>query len=294
MFDGSGQLLIDGIADGSRIALVAVGFSLIYGVTKTLHLAHGSIITLGSYLIWWFTATFSWPLAVAVLMSGVAVAVAGVGNEVLIYRRLRARKSSGLIIVVAALGVGIVLQNLLGVVFGFNTKAIRESTIGDASEGIRTLGVVVPITDLLSVAVCLALFGCLVAYLRWSKVGRQVRAVQSNPDLARVVGVDTPRVYAYTFALGSLVSLPAAFFIGLNSGLSTTIGFEAMLLGFVVAFAGGIGSLAGTMVASFGIGIVQSLSLQVIDSSWQATFTFGLLLILIILRPQGLFGRADS
>lgn len=292
MFDGSGQLLVDGIADGSRIALVAVGFSLIYGVTKTLHLAHGAIITLGAYLLWWCTATLSMPLALAIIVAGVVVAVAGVANEVLVYQRLRRRDGSSLIMVVAALGVGIVLQNLLGVAFGFDTKSIRESTIGNAEEGARFLGVVVPVTDILSVVVCLALFGALVAYLRWSKPGRQVRAVQSNPALARVVGVKTPRVYAWTFALGSLVSLPAAFFIGLNSGLNTTIGFEAMLLGFVVAFAGGIGSLSGTLVASFGIGIVQSLGLLVIDSSWQPTFTFGLLLVLIIVRPQGLFGRA--
>ena len=292
MFGDSGQLLVDGIAEGSRIALVAVGFSLIYGVTKTLHLAHGAILTLGAYLLWWCTASLSIPLALAIVIAGVAVAAAGMANEVLIYRRVRASNEGGLILVVAALGTGIVLQNLLGVAFGFDTKSVRESTIGQAAEGLRFLGVVVPVTDVISVTVSLALFAVLIAYLRWSKVGRQVRAVQTNPALARVVGVNTPRVYAYTFALGSVVSLPAAFFIGLNSGLSTTIGFDAMLLGFVVAFAGGIGSLTGTLLASFGVGIVQGLSLLVIDSNWQSTFTFGLLLILIIVRPQGLLGKA--
>jgi branched-chain amino acid transport system permease protein len=290
----TGQLFIDGISVGSRIALVAVGFSLIYGVTKTLHLAHGAVITLGAYLLWWLTASVSLPLALALVLAGAAMAVVGGLHERLLYRPLRSPNGANLMIVVGSLGMGILLQNLLGVVFGYDTKSIRESTIGEASGGVRMGDVVLPMTDLVSIVVALVLFGALIAYLRWSRRGRQVRAVQANPALARVVGVDTRKVYVFTFALGSVVSVPAALFIGLNSGLSTTIGFDALLLGFVVAFAGGVGSLAGTVIASFGIGVVQSMSLLVISSNWQQTATFAVLLLVVILRPQGILGKAEA
>jgi branched-chain amino acid transport system permease protein len=115
--------------------------------------------------------------------------------------------------------------------------------------------------------------------------------VQDNPQLARVVGIRTPRVYAMTFTIGSLVSMPAAFFVGLSGGLNTTIGFDAMLLALIVAFAGGIGSLLGTLLASFGVGILQTLSLLVVDSRWEATVTFTLLLLLVTVRPHGLLGK---
>lgn len=291
MINEASQLLVDGISEGARIALVAVGFSLIYGVTRTLHLAHGAVITLGGYLLWWCTAELSIPFPLAIVIAAAAVSAAGMAHEKFLYRRIRKPGGTNLIIVVAALGAAILVQNLIGVAFGYDTKSIREATIGQATEGVEIGSVVVPTTDIVTVVVAAALFASLIAYLRYTKGGRQIRAVQTNPALARVVGVSTPRVYLLTFALGSLISLPAAFFIGLNSGLATTIGFDAMLLGFVVAFAGGIGSLFGTLVASMGVGIIQSLSLLAIDSSWQSAFTFGLLLLVVILRPQGLFGR---
>jgi branched-subunit amino acid ABC-type transport system permease component len=126
-----------------------------------------------------------------------------------------------------------------------------------------------------------------------TRQGKKLRAVQDNPQLARVVGIGVPGVYALTFAVGSLVSMPAAFFIGLSGGLNTTIGFDAMLLALIVVFAGGIGSLLGTLLASFAVGLVQTLSLLVVDSRWEATVTFALLLLLVTIRPHGLFGKAS-
>ena len=286
------QLLVDGLVQGSRIALVAVGFSLIYGVTRTLHLAHGAIITLAAYLVWWMTANVGSGLLLAFLVAALVVMLLGVAHEVFLYRRIRVRSAGGFTVVVASLGTGIVIQNLAGVLFGFDTKDMRSATVGQAMAGLPLGPVVLPLTDLITLAVTLILFALLGLLLMQTRSGKQLRAVQDNPQLARVIGIRTPRVYALTFAIGSLVSMPAAFFIGLSGGLSTTIGFEAMLLGLIVVFAGGIGSLLGTLLASFGVGVLQTMSLLVVDSRWEATLTFALLLLLITLRPRGLFGKA--
>ena len=287
------QLLADGLVQGSRIALVAVGFSLIYGVTRTLHLAHGAIITTAAYVVWWMTAQLSAGLTLAFLVAAVVVILLGVGHDMFLYRRIRAATTGGFTIVVASLGTGIIIQNLVGILFGFDTKDVRTATVGQAIAGLRLGPVVMPVTDLITVAVTLVLFSLLGLLLLRTRIGKQLRAVQDNPQLARVVGIRTPRVYAMTFAIGSLVSMPAAFFIGLSGGLNTTIGFDAMLLALIVVFAGGIGSLLGTLLASFGVGMLQTMSLLVVDSRWEATVTFALLLLLVTVRPRGLLGKAS-
>ena len=287
------QLLADGLVQGSRIALVAVGFSLIYGVTRTLHLAHGAIITTAAYVVWWMTAQLSAGLTLAFLVAAVVVVLLGVGHDMFLYRRIRAATTGGFTIVVASLGTGIIIQNLVGILFGFDTKDVRTATVGQAIAGLRLGPVVMPVTDLITVAVTLVLFSLLGLLLLRTRIGKQLRAVQDNPQLARVVGIRTPRVYAMTFAIGSLVSMPAAFFIGLSGGLNTTIGFDAMLLALIVVFAGGIGSLLGTLLASFGVGMLQTMSLLVVDSRWEATVTFALLLLLVTVRPRGLLGKAS-
>jgi branched-chain amino acid transport system permease protein len=285
------QLLVEGLAEGGRIALVAVGFSLIYSVTRTLHLAHGAILTVAAYLVWWVTAKLGGGLAGGFAVAAIAVVLLGVAHNDLLYRRIREANPGGFMIVVASLATGIIIQNLVGIVFGFDTKDVRTATIGQATAGLRFGPVVLPATDLITLAVTLAVFAALGWLLMRTRTGKQLRAVQDNPQLARVVGIRTPRVYAVTFAIGSLVSMPAAFFIGLNGGLNTTIGFDAMLLALIVVFAGGIGSLMGTLLASFAVGVLQTMSLLVIDSGWQDTVTFSLLLLLVTLRPRGLLGK---
>lgn len=287
------QLLVDGLVQGSRIALVAAGFSLIYGVTRTLHLAHGAIITLAAYLVWWMTAKLGSGMVLAFLSAGVIVILLGAAHDIFLYRRIRAATSGGFTVVVASLGTGIVIQNLAGILFGFDTKDVRAATVGQASAGLKLGPVVLPVTDLITLVVTLVLFALLGFLLLRTRTGKQLRAVQDNPQLARVVGISAPRVYALTFAIGSLVSMPAAFFIGLSGGLNTTIGFDALLLALIVVFAGGIGSLLGTLLASFAVGILQTMSLLVVDSRWEATVTFALLLLLITVRPRGLLGKTS-
>ena len=287
------QLLVDGLVQGGRIALVAVGFSLIYGVTRTLHLAHGAIITLAAYLVWWMTAKLGSGLVLAVFAASLVVIVLGVAHEVYLYRYIRSMTSGGFTVVVASLGTGIVIQNLAGVLFGFDTKDMRAATVGQATTGLRLGPVVVPIIDLMSLGITIVLFAILGWLLMYTRHGQKLRAVQDNPQLARVVGISTPAVYAMTFAIGSLVSMPAAFFIGLSGGLNTTIGFDAMLLALIVVFAGGIGSLLGTLLASIAVGLLQTMSLLVVDSRWEATVTFAVLLLLVTLRPRGLFGKVS-
>lgn len=286
------QLLVDGLVHGSRIALVAVGFSLIYGVSRTLHIAHGAVITAAAYLVWWATAELGVGMGLAFALAAAVVALLGIAHEVLLYRPIRRASPGSFTIVIASLGAGIIIQNLAGMGFGFDTKDLRASTIGQATVGLRLGPVVMPMIDLITLAVTLTLFAALGWLLTRTRIGWQLRAVQDNPQLARVIGVRTPRIYAITFGLGSVISMPAAFFIGLSGGLSTTIGFDAMLLALIVVFAGGIGSLLGTLVASFAVGILQTMSLLLVDSRWEATVTFSVLLLLVTLRPHGLFGKS--
>lgn len=287
------QLAVNGLAQGSQIALVATGFALIFAVTRTLHLAHGAIITLAAYLVWWLAATAGLPLVVAITVATLVASAVAAGHEALLYRPLRARSRSPLIIVVASLGSGIALQNIVAMALGYDTKNIRAVTVGSAQAGLSFGDVVVAPADLVGILIAVVLVLALEGFLRYTPLGRQIRAVQDNAQLADVMWLNASRVYTHTFIVGTAVSIPAAIFIGMNSGLYMTIGFDAMLLAFVIVFAGGIGSIFGAWVTAILVGLIQNLSLLVIDARWQSAVTFALLLAIVTVRPQGLFGKAD-
>lgn len=285
------QLLINGIAAGMQIGLVAVGFALIFGVTKTIHLSHGAIITLAGYMLWICMGVFHMPLLLGFVISGIIAGIVGVAMESAIYEPIRKRTIKPFIIVVASLGAGLILENMLGLLFGYNMIDIRSVTIGSVKTGINFFGVSIAVTEILIILVTVILLLLLEVLLKFTKIGRAIRCVMDNPDLAKVLGINSKKIYLLTFFIGTFVSTPAAFFISLNSGLTTTLGFEAMLIAFIAAFVGGIGSLSGAFLGGLIIGIVQNLGLLVIDSQWQSTLSFVLLFIIVLIRPRGLFGK---
>ncbi|WP_284035603.1 branched-chain amino acid ABC transporter permease [Neobacillus sp. 114] len=285
------QLLVNGIALGTQIGLVSVGFALIFGVTKTMHLSHGAIITLSGYFLYVCTGVLGLPLILAFLISGLVGGAAGLANELIIYEPIRKRPFKPFIIVVASLGTGIILENTLGLIFGRSVINIRESTIGSASNGIDLFGASIAATDILTILITIVMLVLLESSLRFTKLGRAIRCVMDNPSLAKVLGINSRKIYLLTFFIGSFVSAPAAFFISLNSGLYTTVGFEAMLIAFIAAFVGGIGSLNGAFLGGLIIGIVQNLGLLVIDSQWKLTLAFFVLFIIVLIKPTGLFGN---
>ena len=196
------QLLVNGLIAGSIYALVALGFGLIYSTTRFFHFAHGAVYAAGAYLAYacWLLGL---SLYAAIPVAVIGAAILGAVIEVGIYRPLRRKNASSLILLLASLGLFIVIQNFISLIFGDDTKTIRS---GAVTEGLPIFGArITPIQVTIIIVSGLLLLLCWV-FMKKTKMGKAMRAVANDPELARVVGIETDQVILFTFALGSALS----------------------------------------------------------------------------------------
>jgi branched-chain amino acid transport system permease protein len=223
------------------------------------------------------------------LVAGLAVSVVlSVGIEVGLYRPLRNRGVSRLRVFVAAFGLLIVLQNLILVVFGSETRPV---VIPHLPSALHFGSIVVGTVSAIQFAAAVLMLLAVEATLRWSQLGRSLRGVASNPDTAALIGIDPKRTFVKAYAFGSVLLVPAAFLNSATTGLDPGIGMTLMLTTLIAVIVGGIGSVGGAAIGAWAIGLLQSLSQLVLPLVWQDVVAFGLLLIFILFRPSGLFGR---
>jgi branched-chain amino acid transport system permease protein len=279
------QLLVNGLVNGSHYALLGLSFGLIFGTTRITHFAYGPLYALSAYACWWAAAKLGLPLAAAVAVGIAAGALAGVLSYVLLYRPFERAGSPPLVILIASLGLFILLENAIGIVFGTDTKVVPAPP--------ATLFLVGPAV---LTSVQLAQVGALVViglglwlYLSRARFGRAVLAQTDNPEMATIVGIDTPRVSVLVFALGSAIAAVPACLILVKDGATAHMGFAAVFMGFVAVVVGGIGSLRGAVAGGYALGLVESLGLWKIPSEWQSTIAFVVLFMVLLFRPQGLF-----
>jgi branched-chain amino acid transport system permease protein len=281
------QLVVNGLINGSHYALLGVGFGLIFATTRITHFAYGPLFTLAAYACWWAAARAGLPLAAAAAFGVAAAAAAGVLSYWLLYRPFERRGSPNLVILIASLGLFILLENLIGIVFGTDTKVI------DVPAPVFLLGDVVFTGLQAAQVVAFLVVGALLAlFLRFSEYGKAVLAMTDNAEMARIIGIDTVRVSLLVFALGSAVAAVPAILILMKDGATPYMGFIAVFMGFVAVVVGGIGSLRGAVVGGFALGMVENIGMWKIPTEWQSTIAFVVLFLVLLLKPQGLFGRA--
>jgi len=280
------QLLVNGVIAGSLYALVACSFGLILGTTGTFHFAHGVVYAAGAYSAY-FAAGRGLPLWAAAGVGIAGAALVGVFIELVVYRPLRRIAASPLVILIASLGTLIVLENAIAIGFSTDAKVLE----GFPRRGIIVGGVGFTTLHVTMVGVSLVVFLALLAFLRWTQTGRAIRAVANSPEMAEIVGIDTGRVFLLVFAIGSAMAAPAAILIMLDRGATPDMGMEAILIAAIAVIVGGIGSVPGAALGALIIGLAQNLGVMKIPSEWQAAIAFGLLLVVVVLRPRGLLGK---
>jgi branched-chain amino acid transport system permease protein len=280
------QLLVNGVIAGSLYALVACSFGLILGTTGTFHFAHGVVFAAGAYGAYFATGR-GLPLWAAAGAGIATAALLGVLIEVVVYRPLRRIAASPLVILIASLGTLIVLENAIAIGFSTDAKVLE----GFPRKALIVGGVGFTTLHVTMVAVSLLVFLVLMAFLRWTQTGRAIRAVANSPEMAEIVGIDTGRVSLLVFAIGSGMAAPAAILIMLDRGATPDMGMEAILIAAIAVIVGGIGSVPGAALGALIIGVAQNLGVMKIPSEWQAAIAFGLLLVVVILRPHGLLGK---
>lgn len=281
------QLLVNGLINGSHYVLLGIGFGLIFSTTGIVHFAYGSVYTFSAYMAWFVASSLGFALLPAMAVAMVAAICLGVACYTVLYRPLELRGAPPLIPLIASLGLNIALENLNAVIFGSGART------ADFASSVMFVGPVFFTTvHILQVVACIVVIAALVLFLRKTRYGRAILAMTDDPQMARVVGIDTQRISYLVFSIGSAVSAIAATLILMRDGASTHMGFAAVFMGFVAVIVGGVGSLKGVIAGGFLLGLVESLGLWKIPTEWQSSIAFVVLFIMIMLRPQGLFSIA--
>jgi len=282
------QLLINSLIAASVYTLVAVSFSLIYSTTRFFHFAHAVIFTAGAYFTYLYHILLGLPLILAVILSVAASAVLGSLIELYIYRPLRKTKATSMVLLLASLGINIVLQNVISMMFGDDTKSIRT---GDVVEGLNILGGRITPIQILIICTGILLVVLVAVFLKRTKTGRAMRAVANDPELADISGVESSGVILRTFAFGSALAGVAGILVALDVDMTPTMGMNALMMGVVAVIVGGAGSITGVALGALLLALAQNFGVWKISSQWQDTIAFVILLIFLLLRPQGFLGR---
>jgi len=282
------QLVANVLLAASAIVLVGLGFSLIFSVTRFFHFAHGILFTAAAYLAFLFAMSVNLPLAVSLFLSLALTVLIGCGIEIAIYRPLRRKGSSALILLLASLGVYIVLQNLIAMVFGDETKTLRS---GKIVEGFYVFGARITGIQMATIALSALLFAVVMLISKKTKLGRAMRAVADDSELAKISGINSDGVILWTFALGSFLAGVAGILVALDVDMTPTMGMAPLMLGVVAVIIGGVGNLPGVAFGSVLLGLAQQLGAWTVGSQWHDVTAFVVLLVFLLVKPQGFFGR---
>ena len=221
------------------------------------------------------------------MLAGVLTgAVAGVFAYLVVYRPFERKGSTSLVILIASLGFFIVLENLIGIVFGTDTKVVPAPPSGIFLWG----PLVVTGVQLVQIAALILVGWALGLYLTRTRMGKAVLAMTDNPEMARVIGIDTLRVSLIAFALGSAIAAVPAGLILIKDGATPHMGFLAVFMAFVAVVVGGVGSLKGAVIGGLVLGLIESTGMIRIPTEWQSSVAFVVLFIVLLVRPRGLFG----
>jgi len=294
------QTIINGLTTGLLYALIALGYSMVYGVLKLLNFAHGDLYMVGAYIgyfvIQWFggPTSLSIPVPLLVLIMFVLAAggagLLGVLIERFAYRPLR--DAPRIAPLITALGVSFILENSVLLLFGGLTKSYSTPSFIKFSTGIHIGDVNIDAVQItILVGSLLMMYGLMVLVDR-TTLGKSMRAVASDREAAEMLGINVDRTIAFTFFIGSALAGVAGVMSGLAfNEISNTIGFLAGLKAFTAAVVGGIGSIPGAMIGGLFIGMCESFASSYISSQYTDLIVFGILIATMLIRPTGIFGR---
>ena len=279
--------LISGISLGSVYAIIALGYTMVYGIAKMLNFAHGDIIMVGAYSVIVSAVTLKLPPVVAILIAVVVCAALGVTIEFLAYRPLR--QSPPLAVLITAIGVSYLLQNLALLIFGPEQKStpalfdLPSLTLG---------GVTVDGITLLTLGVTAAIMVGLTLFINLTRMGKAMRAVSEDRDAAELMGISVNKTITITFAIGSALAAVASVFFGATyTYIKPTTGSMPGIKAFTAAVFGGIGSIPGAMLGGILLGLIEQLSKVYISTLWSDAVVFGVLVLVLVFKPAGLLGK---
>lgn len=279
--------IINGLSSGSTYAMIALGYTMVYGIAKMLNFAHGDVIMVGGYTMYVTLMALGHPVA-AIAAAIVFCVILGVTIERVAYRPLRG--ASPLAVLITAIGVSFLLQSLAQIIFGSSPKMPLQLLIS----GKLAIGSLhIDYSTLLTLAVAVVIMIALSLFIKYSKTGRAMIAVSEDRDAALLMGINTNAIIAITFAIGSALAAVAGYFMLCKTpSLSNTLGAMPGIKAFTAAVIGGIGSIPGAMLGGILLGVVESVSYSIpAIAPYTDAVEFSILIIVLLVKPSGILGK---
>ena len=277
--------LINGLSLGGIYAMIALGYTMVYGIAKMLNFAHGDIIMVGGYVIYVFMTLHN-PL-LAVFMAVIFCILLGITIEKVAYKPLRG--ASPLAVLITAIGVSYLLQSLAQIIFGSANKMVTVYDFGS----ITFWGITVQVSALVTLAVTVVVMIALTLFVKCTRIGRAMIAVSEDKGAAQLMGINVDKIITITFAIGSaLAALAGLFYLLKAPSISSTLGAMPGIKAFTAAVIGGIGSIPGAMLGGILLGIVESISYKItVIAPYTDAIEFSILIIILLVRPTGFLGK---
>src|SRR5215212_412654 len=282
------QTGINGLSLGAIYALGAVGLTLVYGILKLVNFAHGDFLTFGAYMAYLVNVTWGMPLVIGIFWAMITTAVLGLLFERLLWGPMRTKRAGFLQLILMSIGLAFLLR---AIIQWFWSTEIRVLDV-DTTSTVDFLGLRIGQTQLIVVIVGAIVLVAVGLMLRLTLLGKRMRALSDDLELAETAGIDTGRVITYTWIFAGVLAGLAGVLAGAITDLRPELGFELLLPIFAAVILGGIGDAFGALAAGMVLGVMTEWSTLVIDARWKTAVGFLVLVIALIVRPQGIFGKA--
>ena len=281
--------LINGISLGSVYAIIALGYTMVYGIAKMLNFAHGDVIMIGWYVVFLAMTGQGWPPLVAVVLSVIVCTVLGIVIEKIAYKPLR--RATPLAVLITAIGVSYFLQNAALLLFGADTKSFTN-VVTLPSLKLAGGSLTISGTTIVTVLACVIIMAGLMIFIKKTKAGQAMLAVSEDKDAAQLMGVNVNATISLTFAIGSgLAAIAGVLFCSAYPTLTPYTGSMPGIKAFVAAVFGGIGSIPGAFIGGVVLGILEIFGKAYISSQMADAIVFGVLIVVLVVKPTGILGK---
>jgi branched-chain amino acid transport system permease protein len=284
------QTSLNGLSLGSVYALGAVGLTLVYGILKLTNFSHGDFLTFGAYMAYVVNVSWGGPLVLGIIFAMVATAALGVASEKVLWGPMRARRAGLLQLLLISIGLAFLIRYSIQYVWGTEVRSLDVNV----TDTVQFLGLRIGRTDLIVIVIGFVTLLTIGLILKFSLLGKRMRALSDNFDLAETAGVDTSRVVLYTWIFAGALAGLAGVLAGAVTTIRPEFGFELLLPLFAAVILGGIGDAFGALAGGIVLGLVIELSTLEIEPRWKVAVGFVVLILVLFIRPQGIFGKATA
>jgi branched-chain amino acid transport system permease protein len=298
------QIIANSVIAAGMYLLMAQSFAVIYSTIRFFHLAHGAVYTVGAYTGYSIIRlclntnqadgsqpVSIWIYIISALAAMVSAAIVGLLIDRFVYKPLRKLKASNLILLLASFGILIFIENLIALLYGNQILTIRT---GPVKKGEMIFGAVITPVQFLIIMAAFCIFVLILIIVNYTRKGKSMRAVCDDSITASIIGINPERIILFTFILGSALAGLAGVLISLESNLEPTMGFNILLKGLIAVIIGGIGTFKGVLLGSLFLGFSENISAWYMPAGWKDAIVFGIFLLFLLFRPQGILGKKEN